>query len=426
MNLPNPIISDLLGKNKEKSLKAVKNLINNADIEAWQCLMDNTDVLFSFVKDKAGQMLIKAINKDNIDNVFKLFKKHECDWDDYIAEGLSKFASNELNSKMIELLKNGSVEEQTYAARYFCYVPEQEASESLFEASKKYYLPLRNNTAEALGKMEHKESYDFYLNVLKSDDEWDKMEAAQFLANYGNKEATLPILEAMSGAAGMAELIAGEIAMLTDIYTLFGEKDNKVRLLALEALDNIISGIPEIWPMGVILDFKIFECIESLINLAKKDSEDIEELKNSLEGKYAQILIKTRQKITMFMENSQYTYDEEKDILAELEEIYHLLIYEDESFWDKQIQNLYKELNTDDTKRKLAALAVINELGLEDSAPQLIRLVLSHSEDESVICEAISALAKIGKTSQIDNESLLSRIKNPNLQALIQDKLEKV
>ena len=126
------------------------------------------------------------------------------------------------------------------------------------------------------------------------------------------------------------------------------------------------------------------------------------------------------------MENSQYTYDEERDILAELDEIYHLLIYEEEDFWDKQIHNLYKELNTNDAKRKLAALTVINELGIEESAPYLIRVALKQDENESVVCEAISALAKIGKTEQIDRNILLSRIKDPNLQAFVQDKLAKV
>ena len=422
MKLSNASTSELLGKNNEKARAAAENIINNADIEAWQCLMENTDVLFGYIKEKAGNRLAKAINKDNAENVFKLFKKHEGDWDDYIAEGLSKFASPEFNFKLIEILKNGAVEEQTYAARYFCYVNEPEATDALFEASKKYYLPLRNNAAEALGKLNHKESYEFYLNTLKSEDEWEKIEAAQFLANYGNKEAVTAILEAMSDS-GMAELIAGEIAMLTDIHTLFKDRDAKIKLLALEAVDNIISGIPEIWPMGVVLDFKIFESVESLISLAKKEQEDPE---SSLAGKYAQILIKTRQKFGMFIQNSQYTYDEEKDILEELDEIYHLLVYEEEDFWNNQIQNLYKELNTDDTKRKLAALAVINELELEESVPHLIRIALRHDENESVVCEAVSALAKLGKAGEIDRNSLLERIKDPNLQAFVQDKLTKV
>lgn len=419
MNLSNKTTSDLLGKNKEKARKAAESIINNIDIEAWQCLMENTDFLFSFVKEKAGELLIQAINKDNLENVFHFFKKHEGDWDDYIAEALGNFSSPELNCKMIELLKSGSVEEQTYAAKYFCYIKEPQAADALFESSKKYYLPLRNNAARALGFLNNRESYDYYLNILKSEDEWEKIEAAQFLANYGDQEASLAILEAMSNS-GMAELIAGEIAMLTDIHLLFNGKNEKTRLLALEAMDNIISGIPEIWTMSTILDFKIYECVECLINLVKKDPEDV------LAGKYAQILIKTKQKIAMFVENSQYTYDEENDVLAEIEEINHLFIFEEEDFWDNQIKNLYKELITDDTKRKLSALAVISELELEESAPYLARLLLKQDENEAVLCEAISILAKIGKTEDIDKETLLQRVKDPNLLAVINNKLVKL
>jgi HEAT repeat protein len=417
MNLPNQTTSALLGKDNEKARLAAEQIINNADIEAWQCLMENTDVLFSYIKDKAGQRLIKSITGDNLESVIKLFKKHETDWDDYIAEGMSHFADESLNARMLEILQTGTVEEQTYAARYFCYVKDEKAGQALFDASKKYYLPLRNNTAEALGKLGHEESYEFYLNMLKSDDEWEKIEAAQFLSNYGNRDATLPILEAMSNS-GMAELLAGEIAMLTDINSLFFEKDEKTRLLALEALDNIISGIPEIWPMGVVLDFKIFECMEALINLAKKDFE----LEDPLAGKYAQILIKTREKIAMFLENSQYTYDEEKDILAELDEIYHLLMYEEDFFWEHQTQNLYKELAANDPKRKIAALSIISDLSLEESTPHIIRLVLNRNESEAVLSEAISALAKMGKVADIDSDTILDRITDPNLLAYIQDK----
>lgn len=421
MNLPNQTTSELIGKNNEKAQKAAEKIINEADIDAWQCLIENTDAFFSYIKDKAGQRLINAINKDNLENVFKLFTKHESGWEDYIVEALCTFESPELNLKMTEILKNGCVEEQTYAARYFCCVEYPEASEALFEASKKYYLPLRNNCAEALGKLNHQESYEFNLNRLKTDDEWEKIEAAQFLASYGNKEAVLPVLEAMS-KSGMAELIAGEIAILTDIHNLFTEKDERTRLLALEALDNIISGIPEIWPMGVILDFKIYESIEALIKLAKNYPKNQED---SLCGKYAQILIKTKQKIAMFIENNQYTYDEEKDILSELDEIYHLLMYEEDNFWNTQIDNLYKELETDDTKRKLAALAVINELELEESTPYLIKVALNQDENEAVVSEAVSALSKLGKTEEIDKDILIERITDPNLQAYIQQKLAK-
>jgi hypothetical protein len=289
----------------------------------------------------------------------------------------------------------------------------------LFKSSLDYAQQLKNNCAEALGKLNHRVSYEYNINKLTSHDDWDRIEAAQFLANYGNKDAVIPILESMEHS-GMAELIAGEIATLVDVYELFEEGNEKTRELALEAMDNILSGLPEVWPLGVVLDFKIFECLDRLIYLSKENK------RNEIAGKYAQILLKAKQKFTMFINNSEYTYDEEKDILAELEEINQLLMFENEKFWGTQFQNLLKELDTNDRKRKLSAISVLHEIESDESAPYLIKTALKQDEDEVVICEAITALAKIGHTEKLDKELLLSRIKDPNLIAIVQNSLTKV
>jgi len=418
MKLENKTAGELLGKNKQKAKEAAKQIINTPDIEAWLCLLKNSEYIFSYIKDKAGKTLAMEINKDNIDKVIKLFKFHEDDWEEYIAKGLSKFADDSLNEKMFKILKEGFVEEKTYAAKYFYFIKYPITSQTLFEASNNYYLQLKSNAAEALGNLQHEESFNYNITKLKSEDEWDRIEAAQFLAKYGRKDAAISILQAMENS-GMAELLAGEIATLTDIYELFEEKNDKTRLLALEAMDNIFSGIPEIWPLGVVFDFKIFECLEKLINLSKEHQKD------DFTGRYAQILIKAKQKITMFINNSQYTYDEEKDILAELDEIYHLLIYENKDFWDFQFQLLLKELESGDKKRKLAAIAVLKELEAEESVPGLMKIVLKQDEDEVVISEVITTLSKMGHTKNIDKDLLLSRIKDPNLLAVVKSSLEK-
>lgn len=418
MKLENQTAGELLGKNKEKSREAAKKIINTPDIEAWECLLENSDYIFSYIKDKAGKTLAYEINKDNLDKVIELFKLHEGDWDEYIAEGLSRISDEKLNEKMCEILQNGFVEEKTYAARYFCLVNYPKAKQSLFETSKSYYQPLKSNSAEALGILRDEESYNYYIDQLKSEDEWDRIEAAHFLAKYGKKDASIHILESMENS-GMAELLAGEIATLTDVCELFDAQDEKTQALALEAVDNILSGIPEVWPLGVILDFKIFDCLEKLIILAK------EKRQMPLAGRYAQILLKAKQKFTMFINNSQYTYDEEKDILTELDEIYHLLIYEDEGFWKMQFQRLLKELDTGDRKRKLAAVAMLKELESEESVPHLIKIALKHGEDEVVITEVITTLAKMGQTEEIDQDLLLSRIKDPNLIAVVKNSLLK-
>lgn len=418
MKLENQTAGDLLGKNKQKAQESAKRILNTPDLEAWQCLLENSDYIFNYIKDKAGKTLANEINKENTENIYKLLKYHQGDWDEHIAEGLSRIADDEINEKMLEYLQTGFVEEKTYAARYFCIINYPKATQALFNASQSYYQPLKSNSAEALGFLQNQESYNYYIDKLKSEDEWDRIEAAQFLAKYGNKEAAIPILEAMETSA-MAELLAGEIATLTDIYELLETGEEKTQSLVLEAMDNILSGIPEVWPLGVILDFKIFECLEKLISLAK------EKRQGNLAGRYAQILLKAKEKITLFIENSQYTYDEEKDILAELDEIYHLLNYEDEAFWQIQFQRLLKEMEVNDKKRKLAAVDVLCELEKEESVPCLIKTALKQGEDEAVITEVISTLAKMGQTDEIDQDVLLSRIKDPNLLAVVKNALNK-
>lgn len=414
MRLENKTASELLGKNRQKSQEAAKKILNTPDIDAWVCLLENSDYIFSYIKEKAGNTLANEITKENSDKVFELFKHHESDWDEYLALGLSRLNDENISNRMLELLNKGSLEEKTYAARYFCLVIHPEARVSLFESSKSYCQQLKSNSAEALGRLGDEDSYNHYLEQLKSTDEWDKIEAAQFLANYGDEDAVIPILEAMENS-GMAELIAGEIATLVDIHDLFEKGDEKTRVLALEALDNILSGIPEVWPLRVTLDFKIYECLDKLIELSKETRVD------DLAGRYAQILLKAKQKIEMFMNNSQYTYDEEKDILAELDEIHHLLLYENEDYWSTQLERLLRELEVEDKKRKLAAISVFSEIEAQQSVSSLIKITLKHNEDEVVISEAIMALAKMGQTSEIDKDMLLSRIKDPNLHAAVEN-----
>ena len=71
-------------------------------------------------------------------------------------------------------------------------------------------------------------------------------------------------------------------------------------------------------------------------------------------------------------------------------------------------------------------MSVINELEIEESAKYLVDLIIRNDENEAVICEAVSALAQIGRLDDIDKEAVLEKITDPNLLAVIQEKLVKV
>ena len=417
MSLSNNYAADLIGKDRQKAQSAADYIINKQDIDAWKCLIDNSEYLFGYIKERAGNYIAKAITRENYLNILPLLKFNSPDWDGFIAQALKNFADDKVHSVMIELLINGTDEEKAYAAKFFSMVSAEKARDVLFNSLDTEYEPLKRNIAGALGQLKDQESYSTYIEKLRSDDDWEKVEAAEFLSAYGNKEAIIPILKAMSNS-GMAEYIAGEAAMLVNPCEMIGMDDGSVQLLALEALDHIISGMPEVWSLGALIDLNIYECAEKLINI-------VDELSNSpLAGKYAQILLRLNSKISLFVNNSQYTFDEENVVLGELDEIHSLLDAQGDSFWEQMKQNLNQELFVADNKRKLTAISIISELNIEESSSYLLSLISNSDESEMVICEAIVALKKLDTMpADFDINDLLSRISDNNLQAIIQNSL---
>lgn len=411
MNLPNKWASQLFEKDKNKARQAADHIINTPDIEAWKCLVENGEYLFDYIKEKAGQNLVNSFKKEGLSGLFSLLNYHSSDWDWVIAEIFAMSDSAEINSQMLNLLKAGSPEEKAYASKYFTLIKDNNAAEPLLITSKDEYEPLKINSAQALGFLEDKQSYDYYIDKLQSRDDWEKTEAAQFLAGYGNPKAVIPILKAMLNS-GMGEYLAGEAATLTDLNILFESEEDSERELALTAFDNILSGLSEIWGLSALFDFKVYDCIEKLIELIK--TED-----SPLNGRYAQLLLKSKAKISMFAENNQYTFDEDKTVVGELNEINRLLCTEDDNFWNMVQKSLLDELTVNSDIRKFASISIIKEIKLVNAIEALRNLALSQDESQLIICEAFITLLKLDDTSIIQNkEGVFSRINDPNLLAL--------
>ena len=167
MGLQNKWASDLLSKDKQKAQAAIAHILNTPDHEAWECLMESSDYIFSYIKDRIGQNIAANINNTNIENVFSLLKYHSADWDYYIAEGLKNNSSDIINTRLLDLLSSGTAEEKSYAAKYFSLAGSDNAKNALFAAAREDYEPLRNNAAEALGKLNDLESYNYFIILNK-------------------------------------------------------------------------------------------------------------------------------------------------------------------------------------------------------------------------------------------------------------------
>jgi hypothetical protein len=226
------------------------------------------------------------------------------------------------------------------------------------------------------------------------------------------------MLEAMSSSK-MAEHIAGHIATMVNLSTIF-ETNSDYQDLALEGFDNILSGLAEIWSLSVIFDFKVYENLEKLIYLTNNDRTSL------MKGRYSQLLLKAKSKVDLFMDNSEYTFDEERTVLNELEEIHELLYCENDAFWNEQLKNLQLELEINNLKRNLATISLFEELNLKEYIPNIINFISKPDINDVVLCEAITTLSKFGAISKInDYNGILSRVKDPNLVAIIENTLYK-
>ncbi len=418
MQINNQKVRDLTGKDKNKSKQAAVDILNLPDTEAWQNLIENSEYIFDFIKDRIGREFKDSVNRENIKNIFSLMKTYSPDFDSFIAEGLSKFADYELNCKMLELLTNATEDEKSYAARYFYFTDFPDATEGLRKGAYSENISLKANCAQALAKSGDRESFDFYLEKLNSQDDWEKVSSAEFLFYYGDESALIPILKAMSDSS-MAEHIAALALSFENALSLLDDEDNNIKELFLEAYENIILGIPEILPLEYISSLKIYEILERILEKLRLESDD------DFKSRYAVILLKSKSKIDLLKNNSEYTYDANKSCLKELEEIFYLLTSEDDNFWNKNVENTLEEIKCKNQNRKLSAISVIKEFNICKALDSLVKIILNCEENELVRCESVIALKKLNAADKIqDKNSVLASFTDDNLLNIVKNALE--
>lgn len=411
MNLKNKLTSDLLKKDKNISQNAANIIIDAVDLDAWICLVENADYILDFIKRNATQKLFFACNEKNIFNLFEFLNYHSSDLDYFVASAFVEFCNDEIIERMFALLEDGTNQQKAYAAKFFSISPNSGVAELLFEGSKSEFKPLANNCALALGEMQDKTSFEYYLELLSSDDEWKVLSAAEFLSLYGNKDVVLPMLRAMSNST-MSEYISSEIASFEKLYTLFVSDNEEVQALSLECFDNILSGLVHVWPLSVLFDFEVNTCLKTLLELVKKEGK--------FQKKCSQLLLKAKNRLELFRQNDEYKYDEDKNTLAELDDICEFLNSYPEEFWEAQIDNLFDELDSPNNKRVIAALNLIAELKIDYASKYLLNKL--DTSDEKILCEIIITLSHIGGVSEISNKKeILTKITNPNLQAIAEN-----
>ncbi len=396
-------LKNLTGKDENLAQEAADFLINHADIDLFKMLVNKSDFLFPFIRNNVEKRIEKAINKKNFLNIIKFFDCYSSYYDDVLISNLAKHANQDLTDEIFELLDKGNINQKIYSAKYFFYIPDTISLELLNRYAFDEDESLSFNSAQALGQMQDDISYDIALNMLTSNDDFDKLKAVKFFAAYGNKFPLKEIFSAMQSSK-MPENIAGQIPYMIPLTDLL-ESDYKFETLLV--IDNIILGLGEILPLSDIFQFQLFDIINKLF---RYDGE--------FKSKTAKILLAAYSKFKMFMENQEYIFDEDKDTRYEISSIYKLLNSQNNEFWEKQKKLAILELDTSDD-RILSVLGIITEYNIQDAIEKLNKLL--NSENEIVICEVLNTLKSI---NAIDNNKIsiaLRRVKNPNIRAIIEN-----
>ena len=411
MNDKNLLLKNLTGKNDETGLKAAKSLIDNADIELYKMLIDKSDFLFPFVRDNVIKRIESAVDKSNFKNIISFFDFYSPYYDDLFAAVLAEHADEELTDEILALLENGSKAQKTFAAKYFAYIPDTAALEIL---SRYVFLDDENlsaNSAEALGQMSDDVSFDIALEMLKSEDDFDKLKAVKFFGAYSVNYPLKEIFSALK-TSNMPENIAGQIPYSISLYQLL-EKNSEYAENALETVYYIVSGLGEILPLSDIFQFELYKISDKLINWNSAE--------NTLSKETALVLLTMLSKFKLLLSNDEYLFDEDKNTKQETLKIFELLDKQPSDFWSAQKRCAASILDFETSKRKiLAVLDLISDYNLQSAAQAAAKLI--DNSDETIVYSALKTLKslKLLDTFNLDISKILSKIQNTNIKALIE------
>lgn len=382
-------IKQLTGKNQSEYETVARDMINNSDVELFKELVSKDDFLFDFIKSNVAQRLERACNKDNYKNLLKFLDVYSPYYEDFISSTLAQYGDNEVNTIMLEKLKNGTISEKIYSAGYFSYQRDDRALSYLKEYAFSEDTSLSENCARALSKLNNKDAYSEAIEKLKSDDDFEQITAANFLVAYQDKNALGALFDAMKKSK-MSENIAELIPYLTPLTELLNTKYNDDAILA---FCYIINGLVELVPVSQVIDFNLYEFIEKL-------------LKGSPSGASSVALFLAKEKFNMITENEEYLFDEDKNTKNEVNDIKTLLnnadLYPLTSF-------LYEELY-EESDFIFFVLEIVRD---EESLVALLS-----GENQTVIIKVMELLKAQNLLTPEYKQLALSKIKDENLKVV--------
>ncbi len=409
MDLGTKTANNLLSKDFKVAQSACCDLINHKDFETFKTLVKNQENIFPFLKDKINKNLVKNVTKENHLNILAFTTLYTPDFEEFIVNGLVKFADEDLTDIMLDKLEGGTIDEKTYAASYFCQINDTLAIEDLNKYALYDNEYLAYNCAKALCAFDDKELYNIALEKIadkNEKDEFENLKYIDFLINYGDKNGFEPIFDYMKNS--IFSLAIGINLLNLKSYKEL-TKENNINF-ALEIFNKNLEAYPEELPLETLTDYEILDFMEYIINVDKKSAL------------ISALILKANLKFEMFRQNDIYTYNLTKDTKEYLGEICKLLNSKDENFYNDLKENLLEAFNEDEPDVLLDALEVISEFKIESYADTILKK-LEETDNDIIICECAKTLKNLGAVQNINKDLIEQKLKNENSKALFESYL---
>lgn len=396
-------VKKITSKDEKTAVEVITKMINDSDVELFKELLSQSEYLFPFIKENVSKRFEMSLRGSNYQNIFNFLEYYSPDYDRVFASAIKVFGGDAIKPKMLNLIKNGSDAQKTYAARYYEIYPDLFAIRELVSNAFSDNEYLADACAAALGKINEQKSYQTALEKLNGDDDFEALKALNFFVSYIKNPPMEAIFKALE-RSGMAENFAGKIAYLTPLPSLIKEDLPN----ALTVIDNILNGFGEILPLSEVFNYELYDVIGMLSEFSEEEHS----------SQIATIMLRAYAKFNTICSNDEYTFDEDKNTKDELNEINRLLTSFGENYWENCEKNIELELSS--TKvRSLSALNVIKENNIKSAIPAIVDMIYE-SQDETVICEGLSALKQFNSMDFVNKDDIMPYFTNDTLKAIVE------
>lgn len=419
--------NDLISKNPEVSRAAARAVVDEGDIETFEKLCEKSEFLFDFIKEKIVKNLCGAVNKGNLQNIFKFTKIYSSGFESFIVNSWVKFANEDLTDEILALFEEGDERQKAHAAAYFCQINDPVSIEFLEKYAYSDFEPLAQNCALALSrfgdKFGAKRLYNEAISAISNpganadtgsletpEDDFENYKHINFLVSYGEKAAFDALFQYFKKTCTKS-FTASNILYLTPLFELTeGGKAKE----ALEIFDAILGAYPEEISLETVFDFEILEFLKYLLEILKTgvpQNIDVSYIKR--------LLLKAKYKFNTVSREDIYTFDLSKEAKKEVASISGFLnTIEIDLFSGLEHELTFTgDKDTTNKDRVFEAFDVILNFGKKEFSEKIAKAITAtHFED--IISEGTKVLKIFGRLELVQKEDVLNKIKNENLKAL--------